>query len=117
MSLNPYVKQKWVKALRGGEYTRGEGALIRLDDDGDVTHYCCLGVLAAEMVPEFTVLPDLDDDQGCVLTQGARRDYATIPDDLAVMWGLEEDEQTKLAEMNDGGKGFKAIAAWIDKHL
>ena len=38
--LKPAIKERWVAALRSGEYTQGQGSLRILDS------YCCLGVLA-----------------------------------------------------------------------
>lgn len=37
--MNTQIKEKWINALRSGEYTQNHGQLK--DDDG----YCCLGVL------------------------------------------------------------------------
>lgn len=38
--MNQEVKQKWVAALRSGEYTQGQGSLKNAKSE-----YCCLGVL------------------------------------------------------------------------
>jgi len=41
--VNPEIKQKWVAALRSGNYVQGKGNLaINL---GDGLKHCCLGVL------------------------------------------------------------------------
>jgi hypothetical protein len=37
------IADKWVKALRSGEYTQGKGALLVKNNDG--LSFCCLGVL------------------------------------------------------------------------
>ena len=37
--MKPEIKQKWVEALRSGEYSQGKLSLY------DGTNYCCLGVL------------------------------------------------------------------------
>ena len=37
--MKPKIKQKWVEALRSGEYSQGKFKLY------DGTNYCCLGVL------------------------------------------------------------------------
>ncbi len=42
--MDQSIKEKWVEALRSGDYERGEGALRRgYSKDSD--KYCCLGVL------------------------------------------------------------------------
>jgi len=38
------VMEKWVAALRSGEYAQGTGELRRANEDGSHS-YCCLGVL------------------------------------------------------------------------
>jgi hypothetical protein len=43
--MNPEIKQKWVDALRSGEYKQGRGSLRQKHEGGDAT-YCCMGVLA-----------------------------------------------------------------------
>jgi hypothetical protein len=42
--MTPELKEKWLQALRSGEYTKGKGALRSTTKSG--TCYCCLGVLA-----------------------------------------------------------------------
>ena len=39
--MNPDIKEKWVAALRSGEYTQGHGKLYNPPENT----YCCLGVL------------------------------------------------------------------------
>lgn len=39
--LKHEVKEKWLKALRSGEYKQGRNTLYNPDTD----QYCCLGVL------------------------------------------------------------------------
>lgn len=48
--MNQEIKQKWLEALRSGEYKQGQSALREND------RFCCLGVLCnlhAEAHPEF----------------------------------------------------------------
>lgn len=42
--MNKKIKEKWLEALRSGEYEQGRGALKR-GKDGYGVKYCCLGVL------------------------------------------------------------------------
>ena len=39
--LNPEIKEKWIAALRSGEYPQHRGAIY----NSDRTAFCCLGVL------------------------------------------------------------------------
>ena len=42
--MNPEWKQKWIDALRSGEYKQGYKYLRQTEEDGSIS-YCCLGVL------------------------------------------------------------------------
>lgn len=44
--LDPDFKQKWVEALRSGEYEQGEDYLAMYWDEKGDYKYCCLGVAA-----------------------------------------------------------------------
>ena len=41
--MDKEIKEKWLEALRSGEYIQGEGQLAR--ERFDKIEYCCLGVL------------------------------------------------------------------------
>jgi hypothetical protein len=41
MKMSKELRDKWVSALRSGEYAQGTGALYKADENS----YCCLGVL------------------------------------------------------------------------
>ena len=41
--MNKEIKEKWLKALRSGEYTQGQGFLKQMKDN--TPQYCCLGIL------------------------------------------------------------------------
>ncbi len=80
------TRQKWVDALRSGQYKQGKGCLR---EDG---RYCCLGVLA-----EIEGLLDAD---------GAVDDNkALLPRDILPLF-----EQRILATMNDDGATFIELA-------
>ena len=49
--MNVEVKEKWLKALRGGEFKQGRERLCDLDDNS----YCCLGVLCEIAVAEGVI--------------------------------------------------------------
>jgi len=93
--LTKKLKEKWIKALRGGEYEQGKMDLHNLSDNT----YCCLGVLA---------------EIGDIVTVG--NSYLD-KNDRSCVKGLTIRNQTVLAEMNDAGKTFKTIANWIEKYI
>lgn len=83
--------QKWLDALRSGEYPQTE--LVLKDENG----YCCLGV-AAEIMSL-----DLDGDVYPALRKG---------------FGMDAREQGYLINLNDGeGRSFNEIADAIEGML
>ena len=99
--LNRELMEKWVAALRSGEYKQHRGAL-RSHEDDDVG-FCCLGVLRniepgiERLKAEFT-----DDDEELL--------------DENSLWkflGVREQDgffQTQYSEWNDIGVPFSEIA-------
>jgi hypothetical protein len=103
-------KKKWLKALRSGDYQQGEAYLKNKSWD-EATEYCCLGVacevagakINMKKYPNFI-------ESGCGI-----RGIKKVP---KVLIGGEDNKVTdRLASMNDSGRGFKAIANWIEKNL
>lgn len=112
--MNKWVKRKWVRALRSGEYEQTQGCLVQLESsNGRDKGHCCLGVLACEMVPEF-VKPD-PGYMNTVCHINDETDF--LPDELAALWGLSQDDQNRLATQNDDRKSFAYIADWIEENL
>lgn len=127
--MNKRIKKKWLAALRGDEYKQATGQLRVCDGNGDVTGYCCLGVLgdlwAQETGGEW-------DASKCVLGS----DHGNLPLAVAEWAGLDarndwddpvierpyvrdpRQRECPLSEMNDAlGMSFKQIANVIEKYL
>lgn len=106
--MTPELKQKWVDALRSGEYKQEKGQL-RYKNNG----YCCLGVLYEVSGGEWD-----DDHQGtdCYLIKEIGVG-GTLPGSIREKVGLNLEDQDKLIRMNDGGKSFSEIANWIEMFL
>lgn len=104
LRLPKRFKDRWVKALRSGDYKQGQCYLVSKDIEGNKT-YCCMGVICdLETNGRFT-----NSDKDSPLS---RREY--IPEVLRKNISLQE----KLSNFNDtGGKSFKWISNWIDKNL
>lgn len=91
------LKQKWLAALRSGDYQQGQGELLDVSDNA----FCCLGVL-------------------CSVAGIERKDislWATIEGlGRADLVGYEYTDT--LMEMNDDeGKSFAEIADWIEANI
>jgi len=123
-SLEPKFKEKWLDLLRSDIYKQIRGRL------GDGTNgRCCLGVAAdaagvssyMEKVPNG----DIDSYEELRVEQQHRlyRDETQVkhdfpsPDMLKRMGGLDSQEASTLAEMNDSGETFLEIADYIEENL
>lgn len=116
--MNKWVKRKWLRALKSGEYAKGKYRLWSEEYNG----YCCLGVLLYEMTPEFVRVKDGEAWVG----EGKKYDHDNpyepinnqwIPDDLAILWGLDNDTQKVLASLNDEASNFDPASRYIEKNL
>ena len=122
--------KKWVSALRSGKYKQCESTLY------DGKGYCCLGVLGEVLAPvglsslKVTKGPRAYKDEGVWYDpQDPTRDKMTLryrgkesdsmlPMPLVTRLGITEKVQEHLIDMNDHhGKGFKAIANYIEKNV
>ena len=105
--MNKEWKEKWIEALRSGEFKQGRRQLK--SDEGD---YCCLGVLATIAGYDPT-------------SEETRHNWeAYLNEDIQDQMDLSYEIQTKLAEMNDGKlfrnipqHSFLEIADWIEANL
>lgn len=102
--MNKELKDKWVKALRSGDYDQGKGALCQVSHTG--AEYCCLGVLY-----EVEHGPDKWEDNGDGFLHthfGSRVVYSQDPSMPACC----------LVTLNDSnGWTFEKIADWIEENL
>lgn len=95
--MDAQIKQKWVEALRSGEYEQTQKTLKYRDG------FCCLGVLC-----------DLQGAEWKRVSHKARVGLS-MPSKFA--GGLSEKEQSKLMDLNDRGTEFPQIADYIEANL
>ena len=104
--MNPELKQKWVAALRSGDYEQARGAL------GDGTGYCCLGVLC-DIDPSVKIGKD-----GYAVFPGGSISDDSLTTDYALSIGVPTVVESRLIEMNDDfGKSFEQIALHIERNI
>ena len=110
--MNKEWKDKWVEALRSGEYKQGQGSLFEHDNGGE---YCCLGVLA-EIMGELIKEPDM---YGQVLTPEGNKSCGFLSNRQLDMVSLGREQQYILSKMNDDilAKSFNEIADYIEANL
>lgn len=109
------IRQKWVAALRSGQYKQGTSNLVVRGKKAD--QFCCLGVLCdmavrAGVIPE----PELPEERYAYSYEGK----TGLPPRKVLKWvGLATDEGRSLglpslASLNDEGKKFSTIAKIIE---
>lgn len=120
------LKEKWVAALRSGDYPQARGGLrrYRTNYDADENHrvrgeligYCCLGVLC-----EIAGLPKYEPGDtsfgGYIFDEelGVKSDTALPSSDEYFLDGPTEGH---LIGLNDSEKkDFKEIADWIEAYI
>ena len=109
--MNPEIKDRWVAALRSGEYKQGTGRLRRVNDT-----FCCLGVLC-DLLDSDQWEPHAD-----YYSHGGLS-YMNIPsNELREQVGLHPDDVNILWKLNDGWggetpKSFEEIADYIEENL
>lgn len=131
--MNLEIKEKWIAALRSGDFTQGRGNLARINTDKD-NEYCCLGVLCELHVQEdpsaLEVNMDTVGDDGVryevksynqmslVLPEATRR-WADIDNgnpDTGILYRdrYNQLDTYHLAPLNDSGLTFDQIADVIE---
>jgi len=113
--MNPQIKQKWVYALRSGEYKQTQRRLR--DEDG----FCCLGVLCDLYGKENQLEWESSRHNGNVYM--FQDMVASLP--LSVVeWADLEDYnphvnvgKSTLTGLNDAGSTFIEIANLIEEQL
>ena len=88
--MDKKLKAKWIKALRSGNFKQLKGRYY----DRESNRYCCIGVLGRIA-------------QGDSYTGSG---HATLETKLG-------EHCQELIDMNDSGKSFKRIAAYIEAKL
>lgn len=106
--MNTNVKEKWVKALRSGEYKQGTKRLRNKFNE-----YYCLGVLCD--------LHRKENDNDWEVHENSCYRYihstALLPQQVGNWAWLEYRHEGPLVALNDGGKSFEEIANYIEENL
>ena len=113
--MNQQIKEKWMNALRSGEYSQTRGYLRTTEG------FCCLGVLcdlySKETGTEWVENYELENSSSFL------EEFATLPKEVMEWSGLEypnpysETWGGSLASLNDQGEEFPKIADVIEKYL
>lgn len=135
--MNPVVKEKWLAALRSGEYKQGRYRLAKRRLGAEEWEYCCLGVLCELAIQDGVKLtrkfeeqeigPDKFDLSIWEATRytppGRYGDSAFLPEEVADWAGLDRNGKVDpslptLPELNDEHEqSFDEIAVFVQEHL
>lgn len=121
-NVDPVIKQKWVQALRSGQYRQQTNEKLR-DDEG----FCCLGVLCDLYVQQHPDVEWEQDEDGryTVLNGGdSLQGGETLPPEVMQWAGLAEESGwlrygfPSLTTLNDDYQyTFEQIADEIEARL
>lgn len=130
----PEIKTLLLDALKSGEYEKTTGVLARQKDE-ETVGYCCLGVLS-DLASKRGVCkpfqkglgdPDVHTIPANVYSipetvvdeDGEYEEYSTalLPVSVEKWSGLDNSDQTALANINDETVGFDAVIEYIETNL
>lgn len=100
--MDKELRDKWVAALRSGDYQQGYD-FLRVGD-----RFCCLGVLGdllGVLEPSRTGAWHCD------------RNFCMLPTSVAQPNGLNTNTQNRLIALNDNLENFNSIANWIEENI
>ena len=105
--MDQQIKEKWVKALRSGEYKKGLG---QLKNNQDIT-YCCIGVLG--VCNNLQLYNENDSKSVAIQPNSFKYNYG-----ISELLGLTSDEERFLIKLNDNPYStFEEIANHIENNL
>lgn len=124
--MNPEVKEKWLAALRSGDYRQGTLRLRWKSTAATPDTFCCLGVLT-DLYHKETGKGEWQvgsANDGYIFKDGEQMDVSG-PTPRACYWaGINPDDTNnasvigRLMGMNDHDrKNFNQIADWIEGNL
>lgn len=110
--MNQQIKEKWMNALRSGEYSQTRGFLRTTEG------FCCLGVLC-DLYSKET---ETEWEEYEYAYSSFLEEFATLPEKVMEWSGLKEpnpyfEQVGSLASLNDEGKEFIEIADMIEAFL
>jgi len=112
--MNKELKEKWLKALRSGEYKQGNMRLRRNDEQGDL--YCCLGVYADCLVKEGIGSWKIIEGSWAYVHPDHKESTKDITELRVEI--MDRENQNKAMIMNDAGnRSFTEIADYFEVNL
>lgn len=115
-NMNPEWRDRWVTALRSGDYSQGVGSLMGAEDT-----FCCLGVLCNIFNPDnwdsnmksaqycYEYTGDEDDPSHDDKSDHWEETHSDteLPGSLSAHLNIEPDDEQTLIAFNDGVNGVR----------
>lgn len=123
------IADKWVAALRSGEYKQTTKMLCKIEDG--VKSYCCLGVLTDMGINSGVEIPTVIEckpNYKMVMYKSTNQHwtYGVLPDQISDWAGMRTNSGSgsyklsnnyfSLWQINDAGYSFQQIADVIEKN-
>lgn len=123
--MKPEIKEKFIAALRSGEYNQTTARLYRKVKGEDC--YCALGVLCDLALKEGVegLVFDPTDDEQLYFFRGPEPDDAigfgwriSILPTVVKQWADVDDFfASRVYSRNDSGRSFHDLAKWVEKNF
>lgn len=123
VKMDPELKERWLEALRSGDFAQGYSRL-KYTPFGGSSSYCCLGVLSELCgIPQET--DNWDGEARFVFPGSMGHSFIEMPpSEWLESKGISREQSKMLADMNDGSgtfdgeqQSFDLIADWIGDNL
>lgn len=122
--MDKQIKQRWIDALRSGDYIQGAGRL----HDPEENSFCCLGVLCDLYIKDhskstaWSFGPSVN-EEAINATEGYLPgeviDWAKLQSSFSGDLVVYQDDGTgiEVTELNDSGASFRKIARYIESSI
>lgn len=112
--MDKNLKERWLTALRSGEFKKGTGYLCQRTPSGDT--YCCLGVLATLLGIPKTRFPDTNQYHYDVDTNKGNESYLTgYTTYVPVRYNIPH--QAFLSSINDSSDTWDEAIKFIEENF
>lgn len=109
------LREKWLAALRSGDYRQARGDLRKRNGEHGLGH-CCLGVACDLKDPEGWLHPADGDAFVSIGSHAFDDGTGRIDSELREQLGITRGQMFALARANDLGESFDQIATRIETH-
>lgn len=115
--MDQQVKQRWLNALRGGDYKQGRYTLRRPGNTVSEDTYCCLGVLC-DVVDSSRWISQSWDGEPSPFAYGHSGNSHSLDDEAMTIAGVNDDDVEILMNLNDFQlRSFGEIANYVEANL